>query len=76
MYNLKSKELNLGNYFTRKLCGRASVFTFTLGICQNLELQVALSDLTGRKKPVLGQKKVANNFFDADHHLEPHKIGF
>ena len=41
--------------------------------CQNLELQVAL---TGRKKPVLGQKKVANNFFDADHHLEPHKIGF
>ena len=44
--------------------------------CQNLELQVALSDLTGRKKPVLGQKKVANNFFDADHHLEPHKIGF
>ena len=32
--------------------------------------------LTGRKKPVLGQKKNANNFFDADHHFEPHKIGF
>ena len=41
--------------------------------CQNLELQVAL---TGRKKPVLGQKKAANNFFDANHHFEPHKIGF
>ena len=22
------------------------------------------------------QKKAANNFFDADHHFEPHKIGF
>ena len=32
--------------------------------------------LTGRKKPVLGQKKAANNFFDADHHFEPHKIEF
>ena len=32
--------------------------------------------LTGRKKPVLGQKKATNNFFDADHHFEPHKIGF
>ena len=32
--------------------------------------------LTGRKKPVLGQKKAANNFFDADHHFETHKIGF
>ena len=31
--------------------------------CQDLELQVAL---TGRKKPVLGQKKATNNFFDAD----------
>ena len=31
---------------------------------------------TGRKKPVLGQKKATNNFFDADHHFEPHKIGF
>ena len=41
--------------------------------CQDLELQVAL---TGRKKPVLGQKKAANNFFDADHHFETHKIGF
>ena len=41
--------------------------------CQDLELQVAL---TGRKKPVLGQKKATNNFFDADHHFEPHKIGF
>ena len=40
--------------------------------CQDLELQAAL---TGRKKPVLGQKKAANNFFDADH-FEPHKIGF
>jgi hypothetical protein len=38
-----------------------------------LELQAAL---TGRKKPVLGQKKAANNFFDADHHFETHKIGF
>ena len=37
-------------------------------ICQDLELQVAL---TGRKKPILGQ-----NFFYADHHFEPHKIGF
>ena len=26
--------------------------------------------LTGRKKPVLGQKKAANNFFDADHQSE------
>ena len=41
--------------------------------CQDLELQVAL---TGRKKPVLAQKKAANNFFDADHHFELHKIGF
>ena len=41
--------------------------------CQDLELQAAL---TGRKKPVLGQKKAANNFFDADHHFETHKIGF
>ena len=41
--------------------------------CQDLELQAAL---TGRKKPVLGQKKATNNFFDADHHFEPHKIGF
>ena len=24
----------------------------------------------------MGQKKAANNFFDADHHLEPHKIEF
>ena len=32
--------------------------------------------LTGRKKPTLGQKKAANNFFDADHHFEPHKIAF
>ena len=39
--------------------------------CQDLELQVAL---TGRKKPVLGQKKAANNFFDAYHHFEPHWI--
>ena len=39
--------------------------------CQDLELQVAL---TGRIKPVLGQKKAANNFFDADHHFEPHII--
>ena len=36
--------------------------------CQDLAL-------TSRKKPVLGQKKAANNFFDADH-FEPHKIGF
>ena len=32
--------------------------------------------LTGRKKPVLGQKKAANIFYHADHHFEPHKIGF
>ena len=64
-----SQELNLDNYLTKKFPRRASVFTF----CQDLELQVAL---TGRKKPVLGQKKAANNFFDADHHFEPHKIGF
>ena len=32
--------------------------------------------LTGRKKPVLGQKKATNNFFDADHHFEPHKVEF
>ena len=32
--------------------------------------------VTGRKKPVLGQKKAANNFFDTDHHFEPHEIGF
>ena len=44
-------------------------FTFTFGICQDLKLQVAL---TCRKKPVLGQKKVANNFLDADHHFEQH----
>ena len=44
-----------------------------LAFCQDLELQVAL---TGRKKPVVGQKKAANSFFDADHHFEPHKIGF
>jgi hypothetical protein len=24
----------------------------------------------------LGQKKAANNFFDADHHFETHEIGF
>ena len=24
----------------------------------------------------MGQKKAANNFFDADHHFETHKIGF
>ena len=41
--------------------------------CQDLELQAAL---TGRKNPVLGQKKAANNFFDADHHFESQKIGF
>ena len=41
--------------------------------CQDLELQAAL---TGRKKPVLGQKKSTNNFFNADHHFESHKIGF
>ena len=41
--------------------------------CQDLELQAAL---TGRKKPVLGQKKAANNFFDTDHHFETHQIGF
>ena len=28
------------------------------------------------RKYVLGQKKVGNNFFDADHHFEPHEIGF
>ena len=68
MYNLKSQELNLDNYFARKLCGRASDFTFARGIFQDLEP-------TGRKKPILGQKKAANNFFDADHHFEPHEIG-
>ena len=41
--------------------------------CQDLELQVALTD---RKKPVLGQKKATNNFFDAAHHFVPHKIEF
>ena len=41
--------------------------------CQDLELQVAL---TGRKKPVWGPKKAAKNFFDANLHFEPHKIGF
>ena len=42
---------------------------------QDLGLQVAP---TGRKKPVLiiESKKTGNNFFDADHHFEPHKIGF
>ena len=68
MSNMKSQEINLDNYFTRKVCERASVFTFILD-SQDLELQVAL---TGRKKPVLGQKKVANNFLDADHHFEQH----
>ena len=28
--NMKSQELNLDNYFTRKVCERASVFTFIL----------------------------------------------
>ena len=41
--------------------------------CQDLELQVPP---TGRKKHVLGQKKATNNFFDADHYFEPHKIEF
>ena len=41
--------------------------------CQDLELQVAL---TSRKKPILDQKMSANNYFDADHNFEPHKIGF
>ena len=39
--------------------------------CQDFELQKAL---TSRKKPVLGPKKAANNFFDADHHFGPHKL--
>jgi hypothetical protein len=66
MYNLKSQELNLDNYFTKRFCGRASVFfTFNFGICQDLELHLELQvALTGRKKPVLGQKKAANNFFE------------
>ena len=41
--------------------------------CQDLELQVAP---TLRKKPVLGPKKAAKKFFDANLHFEPHKIGF
>ena len=40
---------------------------------QDLKLQVAL---TGRKKPILGQKKTANNFFHADHLFELLKIEF
>ena len=32
--------------------------------------------LTGRKQPVWGHDNADNNFFDADHHFEPHKIGF
>ena len=32
VYNLKSQELNLDNYFTKNFPGRASVFTSTLGI--------------------------------------------
>ena len=70
---MKSHELNLDNYFTLKVCGRAQFLHLLWTFCQDLDLQVAL---TGRKKPVLGQKKATNNFFDADHHFEPHKIGF
>ena len=51
MYNVKSQELNLDNYLTRKLCERASVFKYIY--FGHLELQVAL---TGRKKPVLGKR--------------------
>ena len=71
--NLKSQELNLDNYFTRKLCGRD--LPLLRAFCQDLGLQVAP---TGRRKPVLiiQSKKTANNFFDADHHFEPHKIRF
>ena len=35
-YNLKSQELNLDNYFTKNVTGRASVFTFTLGILSGI----------------------------------------
>ena len=41
--------------------------------CQDLDLQLAL---TGRKQPVWGHNKATNNFFNTDHHFEPHKIGF
>ena len=58
---------HLDNHCTRKQ-NSVEGLQFLHLICQDLELQVAL---TGRKKPVLGQ-----NFFYADHHFEPHKIGF
>ena len=47
MYILKSQEL---------FWGRASVFTFTLGIFSEFETSSG-SGRKGRKKPVLGQKR-------------------
>ena len=37
---------------------------------------VSAAALTSRKKPILDQNMSANNYFDADHNFEPHKIGF
>ena len=84
MYNLKSEELNLDNYFTKKNCGRASVLTFTLGIlsgfgtssASNQRVRKELSALTGRKKPVLDKKKGAKSFIDLYHNFEQQKIEF
>ena len=66
MYILKSQEL---------FWGRASVFTFTLVIFSEFGTSSG-SGRKGRKKACFGSKKAANNFFDGDHHFEPHKIGF
>ena len=67
VYNLKSQELNLDNYYTTKF----SVFTSTLVILSGFGTS---SGCDGWIKADLGQEKDANNFFDADHLFEPNKV--
>ena len=73
MYNLKSQELNLYvQLFYKKILGKGlSFYIYFVHFVRIWNFK-----WPGKKKTVLGQKKAANYFFDADHHFEKHKIWF
>jgi hypothetical protein len=62
-------NLNLDNYCTRKLCGRASVFAFTSGIFSGF------GSKKWKKTCFESKEGCTITFFNADHHFEPHRIG-
>ena len=69
MINVKNQLNHSENYFN---FGMQFLHLFWAS-CQDLELVVALTD---RKKAVFCQKKRVPISFCADHHFNPHKIGF